>query len=56
MAKRKLAEALIYESFNSTERRIIDQWVAGGMTLLAACERVCDDLEDAAEEDGYDGA
>lgn len=46
---------LTYHDLNETEKRIVDQWVASGMSRMEAINLLNNDLADAAEEDGYDG-
>lgn len=41
--------------WNATELRLIEMWMAEGLTLAEAERRLVDDLDEAAEEDGYDG-
>jgi hypothetical protein len=38
------------------EKRIVEVFESGGMSRREALDRLYRDLDDAAEEDGYDGA
>jgi len=41
--------------WNKTEEEILRAWVKAGMSRKEAERTLLDDLEEAAEEDGYDG-
>lgn len=48
-------DGFLYKDLNDAEKRIVDVWVASGVSLKKALKWLEDDLHDAAEEDGYDG-
>ena len=48
-------QELIARGWNNVEARILHGWIANGMRLRDAEARLSQDLDDAAEEDGYDG-
>jgi hypothetical protein len=43
------------EQWNKVEERILREWVKSGMSREEAERTLLADLEEAAEEDGYDG-
>jgi hypothetical protein len=45
-----------YTALNKTERGIVSGFETSGMSPREALDRLYQDLSDAAEEDGYDGA
>lgn len=51
----RTTDAFLYKDLNETEKRIVDGWVASGVSLKKALKWLEDDLHDAAVEDGYDG-
>ena len=44
--------SLKYSELNDVERRIVDGWIADGMSKKEAMRTLNADLEEAAEEDG----
>ena len=47
--------ALTERGWNNAEARILQMWMRGGMSLAAAEAQLHQDIDDATEEDGYDG-